>query len=165
MSASGRLTSVAATIAGMAHGARVYYVVADKYASNKQEETVHGLSVCQTGKVDYLVSVPIQLPSALLLDLLIELEKSQKEMETDDFFDFLRSSGAKGFQKNYRGLTRSDKSAYLMRLRGLLSKLEAAGYVRMELKGRRKVANITESGSFMAHLSGRHPKFGTLRNA
>ena len=46
MSAAGRLTSVAATLVGMAHDVRVYYVRADNYPQDDLSRQRHGLSVC-----------------------------------------------------------------------------------------------------------------------
>ena len=53
MSAAGRLTSVAATLVGMAHNVQVYYVHADKYPDDKKTRMEHGLSICSSRLLHY----------------------------------------------------------------------------------------------------------------
>ncbi|MEM1717045.1 MAG: DUF6293 family protein [Candidatus Bathyarchaeia archaeon] len=84
MSGVGRLTSVAATLAAMAHDAIVYYVTADRYAKTDEEELKHGLSICQDAKVIELVNFHISLPDQTSLKLLAELCKREKGMKTDE---------------------------------------------------------------------------------
>jgi len=46
LSSHGRLISVASAIVGLYHNVRLYYVLADRYAKNKEEELQYGRSIC-----------------------------------------------------------------------------------------------------------------------
>jgi len=159
MSASGRLTSVGATLAAMAHGARVYYVVAHKYAKNEKEEMEHGLSICEKPEILLLENFQLQLPDEMSLAVLVNLCKKEKGMKTKEILDLLRESKLEGFEKDYTKLMGEEKrktqQRYLIKLnKGILDKLEKNGYITREKLGRYNTIRITESGKYVAHISG-----------
>ncbi|MEM1659956.1 MAG: DUF6293 family protein [Candidatus Bathyarchaeia archaeon] len=160
MSGAGRLTSVAATLAAMAHDAIVYYVMADRYAKTDEEELKHGLSICQDVKVIELVNFHISLPDKTSLKLLAELCKREKGMKTDEILDFLKKLGIEEFdEKSLKPEVRKDKrrsqQILLNRLnKKMLDKLEAEGYVEREKSGRYNIIKITETGRYAAYISG-----------
>lgn len=155
MSAAGRLTSVGATLAAMAHGARVYYVVADRYSKNEIEEMEHGLSICKKLKLKFLENFQLQLPDRKGIKVLAKLCKEEKGMKTREILGFLRENGVEGFEKDYKKLDRGGKINYLMKLnKGILEKLENNGYIIREKTGRFSLIKITESGTYVAHISG-----------
>lgn len=160
MSGAGRLTSVAATLAAMAHDAIVYYVVADRYAKTDEEELKHGLSICQDAKVIELINFHISLPDQTSLKLLAELCKNEKGMKTKEILDFLKKLGIEEFDERslkpeVRKDTRLSQQTLLNRLnKKVLDKLEAEGYIKREKSGRYNTIKITETGKYIAYISG-----------
>lgn len=159
MSACGRLTSVGATLAAMAHGARVYYVVADRYSKNEEEEKQHGLSICEKLNIIFLENFQILLPEEPGLKILANLCKKEKGMETTEILKILRESGAEGFEIDYTKLLGKEKrriqQRYLIKLdKGILDKLERSGYIIKEKHVKYNTVKITESGKYIAYISG-----------
>ena len=75
-------------------------------------------------------------------------------MRTGDILKFLHSKGVDGFEQAPEGLPRSEKISLLMRLnKGITGKLEAAGYISKEKRGRENLYMITESGKYVASAS------------
>ena len=75
MSSSGRLVSVAAAIAGMAHDIAVYYVHSKDYSSNKDDFENHGVTICDLSdpNVTVLNNFQIKIPSeeyGMILELM-----------------------------------------------------------------------------------------------
>ena len=65
-----------------------------------------------------------------------------------------------GFEQDFRSMGHYDKrrvqSNYLMKLnKGYLTKLEQAGYIVKNKVGRNSVIQVTDSGRYMAYVSGR----------
>lgn len=159
MSGAGRLTSVGATLAAMAHNARVYYVVADRYSKNEEEEMQHGLSICEEGKIMFLENFQLQLPDETGQKVLVKLCEKQKGIKTKEILDLLRESGVEGFEKDYARLfgeeKRQTQQRYLIKLnKGILDKLEKSGYIARDKLGRYNTIKITDSGKYVAHISG-----------
>ncbi|MEN6442525.1 MAG: DUF6293 family protein [Methanoregula sp.] len=77
MSAAGRLTSVAATLVGMAHNVQVYYVQAEKYPDGKEDRIKHGLSICIKGDITPLTNFQIVMPESIGLEILLHLSKTE----------------------------------------------------------------------------------------
>ena len=161
MSACGRLTSVGATLAAMAHGARVYYVVADRYSRDEREELQHGLSVCESGnlRIVFLENFQILLPDEAALKILAHLCEKEKGMETTEILKLLRDSQIEGFEEDYTKLIGKEKrrlqQIYLIRLdKRILDKLERSGYIIKQKRGKYNTIKITESGKYIAHISG-----------
>lgn len=75
MSSSGRLVSVAAAIAGMAHDIAVYYVHSKDYSSNKDDFENHGVTICDLydPNVTVLNNFQLKIPSeeyGMILELM-----------------------------------------------------------------------------------------------
>jgi hypothetical protein len=76
-------------------------------------------------------------------------------MRTGDILSYLHESKIEGFEENPDYLKRSDKIGMLMRLnKGITGKLEDAGYIVKERRGRENVFRITDSGKYVACASG-----------
>ncbi len=154
MSAGGPFVSVGTALASMVQDARLYYVRAAKLSLTEQERWVHGNAVVTEPQVHFLENFKIQLPDARSQRLLVELYK-RGEMRTSDILRFLHESGIEGFEDDPEGLRRSEKIGMLMRLnKGITGKLEAAGYIVKEKRGRENLYRITDSGKYVACVSG-----------
>jgi predicted transcriptional regulator len=159
MSAAGRLTSVAATLAGMAHDANVYYVHSENYPSDEKLRLKHGLSICQKSKTDKLINFQIVMPDTVGLKILLLLCNKNKRQKMRDILEFLKSENIKGFEELFdeveESRMRTLQSNQLMKLdKTILSKLEKHGYVSRKKEGTRVYVSITESGRYIAHISG-----------
>lgn len=162
MSACGRLTSVAATLAAMAHRVTAYYVRADGYAESAEAEAEHGLSICRGARIRSLEGFRISLPDPVSSMILVHLAASAKGMSADDILTLLRERQVEGFGIDYRRLDyparRRQQSTYLMRLnKGVLSRLEKDGHIMRNRVGRHTIIAITESGRYLAAISGAMP--------
>lgn len=159
ISGAGKLASVGAALAAMAHGARVYYVVADRYSKSEEQELQHGLSICEKLNLMFLENFQLQLPDETSLKVLVSLCGKEKGMKTKEILELLRESGVDGFEKDYTKLIGEEKrrtqQKYLIKLnKGILEKLEKSGYIIREKLGRYNTIKITESGKYVAHISG-----------
>jgi len=159
MSAAGRLTSVAATLAGMAHKANVYYVYADEYPTKKSSRRKHGLSVCNLKKSDTLENFEINMPEEIGMKILLDLFDAGKPKKMGDILKFLKEEKAPGFHELFSDVEesrmRSLQSNQLMKLdKTILTKLEKHGYISRKKDGRNVFVSITKSGKYIAHISG-----------
>ena len=160
ISSAGRLTSVAATLAAMAHGVKAYYVVADGYPESPEEKERHGLSICKQLRLQFLENLPLQLPEENQMKVLVKLCRENKGLKTIDILEYLGSQKVQGFEKcvyiRSRKISRGEKINYLMKLnKGILEKLEANGYISRERSGKYNLIKITQSGTYVAHISGK----------
>ena len=154
MSAGGPFVSVGTALASMVQDARLYYVRAAKLSLTEQERWAHGNAVVTEPQVHFLENFNIQLPDARSQILLVELFE-RGEMRTSDLLRFLHESGVEGFENDPDDLNRSDKIGMLMRLnKGITGKLEDAGYIVKEKRGRENLYRITDSGKYVACASG-----------
>jgi len=163
ISACGRLSSVGTALAAMAHDARVYYVVADRYSKTEDEELKHGLSICEKLDMIFLENFKFALPDATDLMVLVKLCEKERGMKTNEIIDFLRQRSVEGYEKDYKELFGEKRRklyiAYLMKLnKGILNRLEKDGYITREKTGRYNTIKITESGKYVAHISGLLPE-------
>lgn len=151
MSAAGRLTSVACTMAGMYQGVRVYYVKATRYSNTEEEKKEHGISVCEDVALERLQNFNFERPSPRQCSALRRLDE-RGEMKTEEILGAL----AKDFDdfsegKGYRRLSRRRKQVLLMRLnRGILNPLEERGHITRRREGRHGRIGISESGRYLA---------------
>jgi len=105
-------------------------------------------------QVHFLENFNIQLPDERGKLLLVEIYKKEK-MKTGDLLEFLYQQGVEGFEDNPSKLSRSEKITLLMRLnKGITGKLENAGYITKEKRRRENLYHITESGKYVACVSG-----------
>jgi len=163
ISSAGRLTAVAATLTAMAHKVRAYYVSADRYSENAQEQKDHGLSYCEKLRLQFLENIPIQLPTKNEMTLLVKLCTKQEGMNTSELLKHLADQKIPGYEECVNisvpgRVPRKAKINYLMKLnKGILNKLETAGYISRERSGKYNMIRITPSGIYIAHVSGKLP--------
>ena len=154
MSAGGPFVSVGTAIATMVQDARLYYVRAARYSETAQERKSHGNAIVTQPQVHFIENFNIQLPDERGKKLLVELYRKEK-MRTGELLEFLFREGVEGFEDEPTKLDRSEKITLLMRLnKGITGKLETAGYIKKEKRGRENVFTITESGKYVACVSG-----------
>ena len=153
MSASGKLTAVAATLAAMYHDVKLYYVRTDGgYAQNEEDILKHGLSIINDSECSFLTNFKIDIPSGAKSTFLVEL-KNKGKMTTSDIVNMIRENRLKGFEDLNKG--QRTASNLLVRInRGLLDDLESNGYVLVERQGRHKVISITDKGRYAGCLIG-----------
>jgi len=160
MSAAGRLTSVAATLVGMAHDVQVYYVQAEKYPEDNDDRLEHGLSICVNGDITSLINFQIVMPDPIGLEILLHLSKTEKKVRMTDLLDILQEKKCEGFEESFskKKLTveeRGIQSKQLMKLdKRILPKLERDGFVHRTKDGRSVYISITDSGNYAAYISG-----------
>ncbi|MFZ7136859.1 MAG: DUF6293 family protein [archaeon] len=157
MSSAGRLTSLGVTLSGMFHDAKVYYVRADRYSENELERKERGITICDHREIIFIENFKMEMPKKLKLKVLVELNKRGK-MRTVDIIQFLSNLGAFGYVVDYFNLSRSEKTSIIMKVnRNILDKLEASEYITKKKLGRENEYVLTESGSYMASISGQIP--------
>lgn len=157
MSSAGRLTSVGATLAGMFHDVKVYYVKANRYSKTQSEREDHGITICDNRDIVFIKNFEISMPNELELKVLGEIYK-RGTMRTIDIIQFLYESKVNGFNVDYFSLRRSEKTSMIMRLnRKILDKLENAGYINKNKLGRENEYELTESGRYITAISGLIP--------
>jgi len=165
MSACGRMTSVAVTMAAMVHGVTADYGHADRYATGDDAafEADHGLSIVETGRVEPLYNFSIMMPDAECQLLLCELYRRGQGMTSEDLLDFCHMKGFEGDdklppeKKNKTGeYSSGPKNREILNRtnRKYLHKLEAAGYITRIWSGRRFSVHITDAGRYIACVSG-----------
>jgi hypothetical protein len=159
MSACGRLTSVGATLAAMAHDISIYYVRSDGYSRSVEEEREHGLSICTKPHIWQLENFHIALPDETSIRILVRLTGEEQGMTTEALLRYLFEEKVPGFDEDYHMLHMIDRrrkqSNYLMKLnKGILTKIELAGYIERKRSGRNTNVSITESGKYIAYISG-----------
>ncbi len=154
MSAGGPFVSVGTAISTMVQGARLYYVRCQRYTETPEERRAHGNAIVTNPQVHFLENFNIRLPGDRGTRLLVELYL-QERMRTSEILDFLHREGVEGFEEDPSGLSRGEKISLLMRLnKGITGKLEEAGHITKEKRGRENVFSITESGKYVACVSG-----------
>lgn len=173
MSAAGRLTSVAATLVGMHHDVQVYYVHADNYPNDLDARKEHGLSVCDSNEITYLANLKFDMPDPIGMNILVFLCEKGKKANTRDILGKLKELQVDGFKELfYDNIELSDddkrkdrnkdivakralQSRQLMKLnKTILEKLEKSDYIRREKIGRNIYISITDTGMYVAYLSG-----------
>jgi len=154
MSAGGPFVSAGTAIAAMVQGARLYYVRCNRYIHTRQEKLSHGKAIVTEPQVHFLENFNIMQPDDRGMRLLVKLYQTG-DMRTSDVLEYLHSEGVEGFDDDPTKLSRGDKIGMLMRLnKGITGKLEDAGYIAKEKRGRENIYSITESGKYLACVSG-----------
>lgn len=154
MSAGGPFVSVGTALASMVQGAKLYYVRAGGLSLTQQQRRVHGNAIVTEPQIHFLEKFKIQLPDERGQLLLVELYK-QEEMRTSDILNYLHESNIEGFEDDPETLRRNEKIGMLMRLnKGITGKLEDSGYIFKEKRGRENIYRITDSGKYVACVSG-----------
>lgn len=160
ISAAGRLASIGAALAAMAHlkpdRGSIYYVPAVDYPSSEKEQLRHGMSRGMKGDpIDlplFELSLP-NLPSRLVLShLLISGSKTLKYSEARRI---LSQHGFAGFENGERAsASRRQRNVWNVNLyRKVVQSLLRLKLVEVEASGRDKALKLTRAGEYMACLS------------
>ncbi len=157
MSAGGPFVSVGAALSAMVQGARLYYVRCERYSETREEKLRHGNAICTTFEIHFLENFSIGLPDERGVMVLMELY-NRGSMRTSELLAFLHGAGVEGFEADPARLPRGGKISLLMRLnKGITGKLEDLGYISKKRRGRENEFRITESGKYVACISGLLP--------
>ena len=177
MSAAGELGAAAAALAGMALDAEVYCVHADGYATDA-ERAASGVSVCRENAVSILPRVDIHLPDDTELPVLEELYYAESSIlsaseisevvagdaETDADCCMMNCSCSPSAESPAvlheetafadRWEKRKVQSRNLMKVSGMMKRMEDKGYVTKAKSGRKMLYQLTERGRYALILSG-----------
>jgi hypothetical protein len=157
VSSAGRLTSIAAALAGMFHNVKSYYVKADRYSKTKQERKEHGITISEKRDILFLENFELLTPNELEQKVIVEIHEKGK-LRTIDIIQYLSKSKVKGFTENYFEKRRPQKTALLMKLnRRIMDKLEKTGYIKKTKIGRENEYELTKSCEYIANLCGLIP--------
>lgn len=169
MSACGRITAFATTLAAMAHNVTLYYVRADKYADSKHEVECHGLSICEQQRIWNLEKIPLDLPDKTKVTVLSLLAGKKEGAFTWEIVDHLIQSGEPGydilFREKRRDEMRTVQRRYHTRLnKSTLEPMIASGHITKKKVGRYHRITITQSGLYMAAVHGAYisPEFSEM---
>jgi hypothetical protein len=157
MSSAGRLTSIGVSIAAMAKKVQVYYVNADRYSETQDEMKQHGISICEKSKVLLLQNFEIALPDEWSMMILTWLYSAN--LRAAGVSGKLAENKVEGFLTDISTLKREDqrkeRANQLMKLdKRYLAKLEDRGYITRRKIGREVEISLTESGKYVACVSG-----------
>jgi hypothetical protein len=157
MSSAGRLTSIGVSIAAMAKKVQVYYVNADRYSETQDEMKQHGISICEKSKVLLLQNFEIALPDEWSMMILTWLYSAN--LRAAGVIGKLAENKVEGFLTDISTLKREDqrkeRANQLMKLdKRYLAKLEERGYITRRKIGREVEISLTESGKYVACVSG-----------
>jgi hypothetical protein len=159
MSAGGRLSSVGATLAAMAHNAKVYYANASDYSRNNKDRQLHGISICDKPVGMILENFQIKLPDDAGKIVLASIWRKGKAMNTEEILETLVAKGVELFENEKSFRTKEEKRRLQQKNRinlnkSVLNKLEKDGYIVREKTGRFNKISLTESGEYMANIIG-----------
>lgn len=171
MSACGRKTSIGAALAGMVHGADVYYVSAETYSLNYDDFQEHGLSICEKGETFRFENFVFELPDDVSQKILVKLYQENRGIRSTELRDYLHDQGVEGFGtrladigKPTKKIPTPDGKSVDKRTESItqniklekkyLGPLEASGYIQRKRSGRNNIINITESGKYVACIGG-----------
>ncbi|GAB6283977.1 MAG: DUF6293 family protein [Methanoregula sp.] len=115
MSACGRKTSIGVALAGMSHGADVYYVSAEDYSLTEKEFWEHGISKCEEGKIFKFENFKFGLPGDDSRKILVKLykekwENKRERIPSTEIRDFLHDENVEGFEIKLDGIDKSTKT-------------------------------------------------------
>lgn len=99
------------------------------------------------------------MPDDVSKMLLSRLSLKPEGMDSEEFFSILKEEKVQGFEKLPEDIHKSERRTKKRNLLMLLNKrylerLEDMGYIQREKVGRRTITKITESGQYIAHVSG-----------
>jgi len=171
MSACGRKTSIGAALAGMVHGVDVYYVSAETYSLDYDTFLERGLSICEKGETFKFENFMFDLPDDVSQKILVKLYKENRGIRSTELRDYLHDRGVEGFEipladveKATKSIPKPDGKSINKRAETItqniklekkyLGNLEASGYIQRMRSGRNNIITITESGKYVACISG-----------
>ena len=171
MSACGRKTSIGAALAGMVHGADVYYVSAETYSLDYATFQEHGLSICEKGETFKFENFEFDLPDDVSQKILVKLYQENRGVLSTELRDFLNDIGVEGFEIKLSNIPKATKvikkpdgksvnkrdviiGQNIKLEKKYLGHLEISGYIKRERSGRNNIISITESGKYVACITG-----------
>lgn len=159
MSACGKIATVGATLAAMNHDIQLYYVRADRYSSNPDEQEKHGLSICNSPRIWQLENFKFALPADTALQVLSFLINKDNGVSCDEIIRYLIERKTAGFKVEFWNLPKYERrkyqTNYLVKLQSsILAKLDESGYIQKKRVGRNTIVTITKSGRYVAAVSG-----------
>ncbi len=171
MSACGRKTSIGAALAGMVHGADVYYVSAENYSLEYNDFWEHGMSICEKGETFRFENFKFVLPDEISQKILVKIFKENRGVPSIELRDFLHEIRVEGFDIKLADIPKATKIIKMpngksvnkrdivigqnIRLeKKYLGNLESSGYIQRKRSGRNNIFTITESGKYVACISG-----------
>jgi len=160
MSAGGKLSAVGASLAAMAHNAKVYYASASGYSKTDQDRKQHGLAICLKPEGMILENFQIKLPEEAGKIVLTSIwQNNKKSMNTEEILTLLISKGIEIFVDEKKARSREEQRRVQQKNRvnlnkNVLDKLERNDYIKREKIGRLNKISLTESGEYMANIIG-----------
>lgn len=164
-SACGRLTSIGTAMAGMAHGAEVYYVEADGYSASEEEISEHGQSICYGSATRVIDPLRFELPREPAPRLLADLAQVARGwMGTEDLAAFMKEHRV-GVFRDDSSRNCSNQQIVTSLNKTMLDRLEDPfEYITREQVGRQRRVALTRAGLNVACLSGYLPISGPVRS-
>ena len=154
MSGAGRLTSVASTLAGMAHGVNVYYVESDGYADNDPRMEDHGYTIVEQPRTITLENFKINLPQGIQLEALVKIVK-EGTIRTTELINYLGSAGYEDYAGYSRDIPTGKRTGIIMKLnRNVIEKLLDQKCIEKIKFSRENKYIPTETGIYVASISG-----------
>jgi len=164
--------SIGAALAGMANEADVYYVSAESYSLDYATFQEHGLSICEKGETFRFENFEFDLPNEVSKKILEKLYQENRGVRSTELRDFLHDLGIEGFEIDLANVQKATKviekpDGNVVNKRDVvigqnirlekkyLGPLEASRYIKRERSGRNNIISITESGKYVACISGR----------
>jgi hypothetical protein len=159
LSAGSKLASVGAALAAMAHGAKLYYVRANKYAETPKEKDIHGIGICTQLEIFVLENFHLILPDDTGMKILLKINSRPEGISLEEILTFVCSSKIPGFDPAYCMVKSKDRRSlqrnYLMKLnKSILEKLKRFDLITRKKQGRNIIISITDSGKYVASLGG-----------
>ncbi len=160
MSAAGKIASLGASLAAMAHlgasGGVIYYVTPEEYIHTKAGVQKHGLTRGMDGDARTLPFFELKLPDQEGRLVLKALNSSpDATLGYYELIQALRAGRAPGWEdaKYEPSTPRSERNKLNVRLnKRVLQKLLREGYIEIETRGRKRAARLTEYGVYLANL-------------
>lgn len=154
MSGAGRLSSVASTLAGMAHGVNVYYVKSDEYAVNDPRMETHGYTIVEKPQTITLENFEINLPNKIQLTALVKIVE-EGSMRTTELIEYLGSEGYEEYVGYSKNLPTGKRTGIIMKLnRNVIEKLLDQKCIEKIKYSRENKYEPTETGKYVASISG-----------
>ena len=139
----------------MVHNVKVYYVDSTGYADKEPRMTTHGYSIVEgTPNITLLANFQINMSNEIQQKALVKIYENEG-IKTIDLIEYLGSEGFEDYAVDYYGLSRNDKTALIMKLnRNIVDKLSEPGYITKIKLGRENTYKITDTGKYIANISG-----------
>ena len=112
------------------------------------------MSIVDIPRINFLEKFRVQIPDEIKRRILVEIY-NKNNMKTSEIIDLLVKLNVHGFEQEYSRLNRSQKAAAIMKAsRRILGDLEDLGYIKKIKNGRDNMYAVTQSGKYIAGVSG-----------